>query len=74
MDSFNYTTIEGDRIDNLAYRFYGGMYGIKILSEANPLVPLTAIFPVATKLTVPLIENKQIIENPNLPPWKRNMP
>jgi len=71
MDSFNYTTIEGDRIDNLAHRFYGGMYGISILSEANPFVPMYAVFPTGTVLAVPVIETAQTVENILLPPWKR---
>ena len=44
MASFNYTTVEGDRIDLLAAKFYGSMDGIAIISDANPLVPLTAGF------------------------------
>ena len=73
MDSFNYTTIEGDRIDNLAHRFYGGMYGISILSEANPFVQLEPVFTTGTVLIVPIIETTQTVENKNLPPWKRNL-
>ena len=73
MESFNYTTQEGDRIDTLAHRFYGGLYGISILSEANPSVPLDAIFPLGTQLIIPIIEDNQIVENQNLPPWKRDM-
>ena len=71
--SFNYTTREGDRIDQLAYRFYGGMHGISILADANISVPLNAIFPLGTVLIVPIIDDTQIINNENLPPWKRNM-
>jgi len=74
MDSFNYTTVEGDRIDNLAQRFYGGMRGISILSEANPFVQLEAIFSIGTILIVPIIEVTQTVENQNLPPWKRLTP
>jgi phage tail protein X len=70
MSSFNYTTVEGDRFDLLAGRFYGGMYGISILADANPFVPLEAVFPVGTSLVVPMIEVSQIVEHKNLPPWK----
>ena len=42
MSSFNYTTVEGDRIDLLAAKFYGSMDGIAIISDANPLIPLTS--------------------------------
>jgi len=73
MDSYNYLTIENDRIDNLAQKFYGNMQGISILAEANPFVPMYAIFPTGTILVVPIIENTEIVENKNLPPWKRSM-
>jgi len=72
MSSLNYTTQEGDRIDNLAQRFYGGMNGISIISDANPLVPVEAIYPIGTVLIIPIIESNQVIRNPNLPPWIRN--
>lgn len=71
MNSFNYTTVAGDRIDLLAQRFYGGMSGISILTDANPFVPIDAIFPVGTVLIVPIIQPSQVIHNENLPPWKR---
>jgi len=71
MDSFNYVTIEGDRIDNLSHRFYGGMNGITTISEANPFVPLEAIFTTGTILRIPLIDITNIVQNQNLPPWKR---
>jgi len=73
MDSFNYITKAGERIDNLAHRFYGGMYGISILSDANPFVALDAVYPVGTVLIVPFIDNTETVNN-NLPPWKRNTP
>ena len=55
MSSFNYTTVEGDRIDLLAAKFYGSMDGIAIISDANPLIPLTAVFPLGTVLVLSLI-------------------
>lgn len=70
MDSFNYTTVENDRIDILAQRFYGGMHGISILSEANPFVPLESVFEIGTVILVPIIEGEQIVTNNNLPPWR----
>lgn len=70
MDSFNYTTQEGERIDLLAARFYGGSYGIALISDANPAVPLDAVFPMGTILAIPIIE-EQAQNNDHLPPWKR---
>lgn len=71
MASFNYTTTEGDRIDTLAARFYGSNRGIAILADANPLVPITAVYPVGTVLIVPIIDDALVADNTDLPPWKR---
>ena len=71
MASFNYSTVEGDRVDNLSQRFYGGQYGISILLDANPFIQIEAIFPIGTVLVVPIIESEQVIDNSLLPPWKR---
>lgn len=71
MASFNYTTVEGDRIDTLASKFYGGNQGIAIIADANPAVPLTATFPLGTVLVIPIIADGEITKNTDLPPWKR---
>lgn len=71
MNSFNYTTVPGDRLDVLAYRFYGSMAGISILADANPEVPITAVFPHGTVLIVPVLDDTVIETKTNLPPWKR---
>jgi phage tail protein X len=71
MKSFNYTTVEGDRIDALAVKFYGGNYGISIISDANPDVPMTAVYPLGTVLIIPIIDDSIIDDKTDLPPWKQ---
>lgn len=71
MESFNYTTVEGDRIDTLAHRFYGNNTGIAIIADANPAVPLDAVYPLGTVLIIPIIEQAQVTDKNDLPPWKR---
>lgn len=71
MASFNYTTVEGDRIDTLAAKFYGGNRGIAIIADANPEVPLSAVFPLGTVLVIPIVEDNELTTNSDLPPWKR---
>ena len=71
MDSFNYTTVEGDRIDTLGYRFYGSNAGIAVISDANPAVALNAVFPIGTVLIIPIVEDNDIAKPTDLPPWKR---
>ena len=71
MASFNYTTVEGDRIDLLAAKLSGSKVGFAIISDANPLVPLTAVFPLGTVLVIPIVEDSEMNVNTDLPPWKR---
>lgn len=71
MGNFNYTTAAGDRWDTLAARFYGSNAGIAVLIDANPAVPITAVLPMGTPLIVPVIDDTEITNNTNLPPWKR---
>lgn len=72
MESFNYTTAEGDRLDILAHRFYGTNAGISVIVDANPMVPITAVFPIGTVLIIPIIDDdRQVTDKTNLPPWKQ---
>jgi phage tail protein X len=71
MKSFNYTTVEGDRIDTLAARFYGGNYGIAIILDANPDVPITDIYPLGTVLIIPIVDDSIAEDKSDLPPWKQ---
>jgi phage tail protein X len=69
--SFNYITMDGDRIDILSNRFYGNNQGIRIIADANPNVPVTAIYPLGTVLIIPIVDDAQFTDNTDLPPWKR---
>lgn len=71
MGSFNYTTTDGDRWDTLAVRFYGDNSGIAILIDANGAVPITAVIPAGTPLVIPVVDNMEITDKTNLPPWKQ---
>lgn len=71
MASINYTTVEGDRLDLLAAKYYGGNRGIQIIIDANPTVQITTVFPMGTVLILPIVEDSTLTENTELPPWKR---
>jgi phage tail protein X len=71
MASFNYTTKDGERIDTLADRFYGNNEGIAIIADANPAVPMHAVYPAGTVLVIPIVDDTEIITTNDLPPWKR---
>lgn len=78
-DYFEHVTIEGDRWDLLAWRYYGDQYRQTVLLEANrdlwrdQLAAPPPILPHGIRLKVPVI-----VEEPGnaaaLPPWKRRNP
>jgi phage tail protein X len=70
MANTTYKTKPGDRWDLVAWQAYGDAKQIRILTDANPRVPLSGVLPVNTVINVPILEIKQI-QSDNLPPWKR---
>lgn len=65
-----YTTIDGDRWDTVAWKAYGDATLYPQIAEANPDIPLTAVLPAGVRLLVPVLERATIDKNV-LPPWKR---
>jgi hypothetical protein len=55
----------------LAEKFYGGNHGISIILDANPDVPITAVYPVGTVLIIPIVEDEDVNTISDLPPWKQ---
>lgn len=75
---FEHLTIDGDRWDLLAYRYYGDAAKQSVLLEANrslflnPVrVPLM-ILSSGIMLIVPIIDTDEI-DDSDLPPWKRGV-
>lgn len=64
----NYTTIQGDTFDLIAYKTLGSEYYMAELIEANPAHRETVVFPADVTLVIPDI-TMPVTEN--LPPWKR---
>lgn len=62
-------TTEGERWDQLAYRYYGSAYRYEPIIRANPHVPLTAVLPAGLELRIPLLDVESVTED--LPPWMR---
>jgi len=72
MISVNYTTKQGERWDLLAYRFYGTVKSMNILTDANPSVPLSPMIEMGTNLVIPIIDNtSDLVLKVNVPPWKK---
>ena len=66
-----YTTKAGDRWDLLAWRFYGNPTQYSVIIQANPAIPIEAVFEQGLLICVPLIvQNPATSNRTDLPPWK----
>lgn len=66
-----YTTKEGDRWDNIAYKHYGDAYRYQPIIEANPNIRILSKLPANVTLRVPLLDLTDYIKSEDLPPWMR---
>jgi phage tail protein X len=68
----SHMTQSGERWDSLAWRYYGDATLYAPIIQANPAVPIEAVFEVGLSIAVPLlVVNEAVRETANLPPWKR---
>ncbi|TVX93050.1 tail protein X [Paenibacillus agilis] len=68
MDRANYTTVQGDTWDIIAYKQYGNESLFPLLINANPQHATKVRFDAGVTLFVPAAP-EEISED--LPPWKR---
>ncbi|MBK5142984.1 tail protein X [Budviciaceae bacterium BWR-B9] len=61
-------TTEGERWDQLAWRYYGDAYLYPQIIAANRHVAITPTFKAGITLAIPLIESKP--SSVGMPPWK----
>ncbi|WP_433886058.1 tail protein X [Pseudomonas vranovensis] len=64
-----HTTTEGERWDQLAWRYYGDAHRYQPIVQANPHVPLTSALPAGLTLAIPMLET--VLATEDLPPWMR---
>lgn len=64
-----HVTTEGERWDQLAWRYYGDAHRYIPIVEANAHVPATAALPAGLTLAIPMLEPVTTTED--LPPWMR---
>lgn len=65
-----HVTVDGDRWDLLAWRYYGDPHGYERIITANPEVAITAALPGGLSLRIPVISDAPAA-SADLPPWKR---
>ena len=64
-----HTTTEGERWDQLAWRYYGDAHRYGPIADANPNVPLNATLPSGLTLASPLLTARPTAQD--VPPWMR---
>jgi len=62
-------TTEGERWDQLAWRYYGDAHRYGPIADANPTVPLNATLPSGLTLAIPLLAARPTAQD--VPPWMR---
>lgn len=71
MKIIQHTTIDGERWDTIAQKYYGNAAMMNDIISANPSVPLYDILPAGIVLDIPVIESNDVkTDASNLPPWK----
>lgn len=72
-DVIQHTTIEGERWDQIAQKYYGEAFMMNDIITANPAVPLYDILPAGVVLNIPVIDIVDVkITATQLPPWKQS--
>ncbi|MGI6394495.1 MAG: tail protein X [bacterium] len=67
---YEYVTVDGDRWDTLAYRYYNDSKKMDEIIKANPEVPGKLILDAGTKLRIPVIAVSDIVIK-GAAPWKK---
>lgn len=70
-ECLEHITSEGDRWDLLAWEYYGDASQYEPIIVANPEVMITPILTAGIRLLIPIIEDAELIDTEDLPPWKR---
>ncbi|MCK9514073.1 MAG: tail protein X [Pigmentiphaga sp.] len=70
MKYVEHITVEGDRWDLLAWRYYGDPYLYEPIIAANVAVPIRPAIASGIRLRIPVLPDEQVLDR-DLPPWKR---
>lgn len=71
MEYIEHITLDGDRWDQIAYRYYGDANLITPLAEANEHLRLLPVLPGGLPVRVPILADNDNIAPSELPPWMR---
>ncbi|EDS5484656.1 tail protein X [Salmonella enterica] len=60
-------TSDGERWDQIAYRYYGDPMGYSRIIMANPHIAVTPVLSAGQRLAIPVIDDHRVTGD--LPPW-----
>lgn len=59
---------QGERWDNLSYRYYGNAFEYERIMKANPHISLCEVLPTGVTVYIPVL-NVKPTNNAKMPPW-----
>lgn len=71
MRYIEHITIDGDRWDLIAHRYYGDATRITPLAEANEHLRLLPVLQSGLPVRVPILDDEDNLLPDEVPPWKR---
>lgn len=61
---------QGERWDNLSYRYYGNAFEYNRIINANPHIDFCEVLPTGAVIFIPVL-NVKLTNNDDMPPWLR---
>lgn len=74
IQAIRHVTIDGERWDTIAWKYYGDPFGYGPIIEANPAANISSTLPAGTVLLIPILSlDEQSAQQAasDLPPWKQ---
>lgn len=68
---FEHISSDGDRLDLLAWHYYGDATAYEQIVRANPGLPIWPIYPQGVRILIPVVDApaEPELSSEGLPPW-----
>ena len=66
-----HTTIDSERWDQIAHKYYGDVAYVPLLIDTNFHLPMIEILPGGIDISIPIID-RPIADTSDLPPWRKS--
>lgn len=68
MSTLKHITKHGERLDQIAFNYYGDVAQVPLILDANPRLKIARSYPAGVMIYIPLIQQKPS-STEGLPPW-----